>query len=121
MKNSYTKETITAVILVVLAVLIWNPFHFWMPTMLHMVMLGIALIIFGLFAGFVLREKAIDERATQHRMHAGRIAFLAGSTTLLLGILIQSFNHTTDIWLIAAFVVMIIAKIGTRIYCDYNN
>jgi hypothetical protein len=92
-----------------------------MPTMLHMIMLGVALILFGVFAAFILREKSQDEREAAHRMHAGRIAFLSGSATLLIGILIQSLAHAIDIWLVATLVIMIIAKIGTRIYCDLNN
>ncbi len=119
MKNNL-KETIVTVALVVIAVLLLNPFHFWMPDMIVMCMLAIVLGLFGIFASFILREKSVDEREDQHRTLAGRNAFLAGSGVLTLGIVIQGYKHTVDPWLIIALIVMVIVKIGTRIWSDKN-
>jgi hypothetical protein len=118
MKNNI-KETIVTLGLIVIAVLLLNPFHFWMPDMMVMSMLAIALVHFGVFASFILREKAVDERDDQHKALAGRNAFLAGSATLILGI-VQGYSHAVDEWLVVALIVMILTKIGTRKWSDRN-
>lgn len=114
------KETIVTIALIVIAVLLLNPFHFWMPDMMVMCMLAITLGLFGIFASFILRESMIDERDVQHRTIAGRNAFLAGSGILTLGIVIQGYTHSVDPWLVVALIVMILVKIGTRIWSDKN-
>lgn len=119
MKNNF-KETIVTIALVALAVLLLNPFHFWMPDMVVICMLAVLLGLFGIFASFILREKVVDERDSQHRTLAGRNAFLAGSGVLTLGIVIQGYVHTVDPWLVVALIVMVIVKIGTRMWSDKN-
>src|SRR3989344_4807907 len=117
MKNNF-KETIITICLIVIAVLLLNPFNFWMPDMMVIVMLAIALVIFGIFASFILREKVFDERDSLHRTLAGRNAFLAGSTTLMIGIVIQGYFHSVDSWLVISLIIMILVKIATRIWSD---
>ncbi len=120
MTKNDLKQAITAGVLVLLLVLILNPMHFWMPTMAHMMLLGAAVVVFGLFASFMLREDAGDEREGAHRMLAGRAAFLTGSSLLILGIMYQSYTHTLDVWLVIVLVGMLLAKVGTRFYSDRN-
>lgn len=119
MKNNI-KEIIITLSLISIAVLLLNPFHFWMPDMMVICMLAVALALFGIFASFVLREKDFDERDTMHRTLAGRNAFLGGATILMIGIVIQGYTHNVDPWLVVALVVMIFAKIITRIWSDKN-
>lgn len=119
MKNNI-RETAITLGLVIIAILLLNPFHFWMPDMMVMSMLAIALVLFGIFTSFILREKSTDERDEQHRTLAGRNAFLTGSAVLILGIIIQGYSHAVDPWLVVALIVMIVAKIGTRIWSDKN-
>jgi hypothetical protein len=119
MKNNI-KETIVTFCLVVIAILLLNPFHFWMPDMMVLVMLAFALVIFGIFASFVLREKIFDERDDMHRTLAGRNAFLVGSSVLMLGIVVQGYSHKVDAWLVITLISMIIVKIATRIWSDRN-
>ena len=104
--------------LVILAVLLLNPFHFWMPNMMHMVMLAFTLVIFALFAVFILREKVQDERDTVHRMLSGRVAFLTGSALLTIGIVVQSLEDAVDVWLVVVLVTMVLSKLVTRMYSD---
>ena len=120
MKNKTLKEIIVPLTLVVLAVLLLNPFHFWMPDMMVMGMLATLLVLFGIFASFILKEKAFDERDDMNRSLAGRNAFLAGSAILMLGIVIQGYSHSIDPWLVVALIVMIIVKIFTRFWSDKN-
>lgn len=119
MKNNI-KETIVTIALIVIAILLLNPFHFWMPDMMVMCMLAVALGLFGIFASFILRETVIDEREGQHRTLAGRNAFLAGAGVLTLGIVVQGYTHAVDPWLVVALIVMVVVKIGTRMWSDKN-
>lgn len=119
MKNNL-KETIVTTALIAIAILLLNPFHFWMPDMMVMVMLAIALVLFALFASFILREKSADERDDQHKSLAGRNAFLAGAGVLMLGVVVQGYTHAVDPWLVIALIVMIVVKIVTRIWSDKN-
>lgn len=113
-------EAIVTIGLIVTAILLLNPFHFWMPDMMVVSMLAVILVLFALFASFVLREKAVDERDDQHKALAGRNAFLAGSAILILGITVQGYSHAVDAWLVVALIVMVVTKIGTRIWSDRN-
>lgn len=119
MKNNLS-ETIITILLVVVAILLLNPFHFWMPDMVVMGMLACALVLLGTLASFLLREKIIDERDVVHRTLAGRNAFLAGVSVLMLGIIIQGYTHSVDPWLVVTLVVMVVIKIITRIWADRN-
>ncbi len=118
MKGNTTLEVITSVVLVGLAVLLLNPFHFWMPNMVLVVLLALTLVAFALLAAFVLREQARDERDAAHRMFSGRIAFLTGSTLLVVGIALQAVRHAVDAWLVVTLVAMVLSKLLTRIYSD---
>lgn len=119
MKNNL-KEIIVTTTLIVLTILLLNPFNFWMPDTVIMCLLAITLGLFGIFASFVLGEKIIDERDRQHRTIAGRNAFLAGSGILTIAIVIQGYTHTVDPLLVTTLTVMIVVKIGTRIWSDKN-
>ncbi len=112
------REILASAVLIVLVLLLLNPFHFWMPTNVEMLLVAGALATFGAVAVFVLRERAIDEREEAHRSSAGRTAFLAGAALLVLGIVVQSFNHAIDPWLVLALVAMIVVKLATRVYSD---
>jgi cobalamin synthase len=112
MRNN-TIESIVTLALIAIAILLLNPFEFWMPNMMVMV-------LFGIFASFILRENATDERDEAHRTLAGRNAFLAGSTVLILGLVIQGYADAVDSWLVVALVVMVVAKIATRMWSDRN-
>ncbi len=112
------KEVVASLVLVALVVLILNPFHFWMPMQVHLMVLGATIAAFGVVAGFMVRERAGDERDVEHRMRAGRAAFLVGTAVLVVGIVAQSFTHAVDPWLVAALTVMVITKMLARVYED---
>lgn len=76
------------------------------------------LVLFGMFAAFLLRERAVDERDAGHMSLAGRSAFLAGSSVLLVGIIVQGYHHEVDPWLVIALCTMVVIKIGSRIWSD---
>lgn len=117
MKNNlFLSEILVSFVLIILLILFINPFGFFMPPTLLMMLIVGFLIVFGIFASFVFREKAKDERESFHQMLAGRVAFLTGSAVLVLGIIIQSLKHNLDLWLVFAFGAMILAKIIGLLY-----
>lgn len=118
MKNNFTKEILVSVLLMLLTVLLLNPFEFWMPPMLVSAMLTLLVASFSLLATFIMKEVVVDEREAGHRMIAGRVAFLIGSAILILGIVIQSLSHDVDFWLVITLVFMIIGKFGSLFYLD---
>jgi len=117
-KNAY--EAITGLALIVLLILIINPLHFWMPTMLVLTILVLILVAFGIFAVYLLQEKVVDEREYHHKMLSGRFAFLAGSAVLIVAVVVQEIHGHIDPWVFLALVVMILVKIITRIYRDWK-
>ncbi len=118
MKNKFTLEIIVSTVLVCLLVLTVNPFNIFMPDMFEMMIGIVALIVFAFFAAFVVREKVVDEREEAHRSLAGRYSFIVGATTLIIGIIVQLFEHNVDNWLVVSLIVMIITKLSIRIYTE---
>ncbi len=116
-RNAYI-EIALAVVLLGISVLVLNPFHFWMPDMAHIVVLGCLVAAFGAFSALVLREQASDEREEAHRMLSGRVAFLTGATILVVAIAYQSEMGNVDPWLVFALVGMVFAKLLVRLYGD---
>jgi hypothetical protein len=111
MKNNYLKEVIVSLILIAFAILLVNPFMFWMPTAFAMATLAVFAVIFFAFASLIFKESSGDEREDLHKLMAGRIAYLVGSGVLVLGIIVQSFAHRIDPWLVVALTVMVLAKV----------
>jgi hypothetical protein len=110
---------IVVLIIVALLVSLADPFMLLMPASFVMMALVVASVLVCVFAGFVLREKAGDEREALHRLTAGRIAYLAGLAVLALGVLCEGIRaHHVDPWLLIALGVMIVAKLATRLYAD---
>ncbi len=106
----------SALVFCALALFLINPMRLWMPSMSHMMTIGLATIALAAFIVFVLREGAIDERDDAHRAIAGRMAFLAGSAVLIVGIVTQNARGPVDTWLVSALIAMVLAKLGARVW-----
>ena len=114
--DSFWSEIIVSLVVVFFLGLVVNPFGFWMPSAMAMMLVAALVVAFALFAIFFWRERARDEREHLHRLLAGRIAFLAGAGTLVIGIAVQTIRHTPDPWLAAALAAMILGKIAGLMY-----
>jgi len=79
--------------------------------MISMTLSALLLVVFSVFATFVWRERATDEREQLHKLLAGHTAFLIGASVLTIGLLYQSFSHTTDPWLALALGAMVLSKL----------
>lgn len=121
MKKNLAPEIIISGILIIL-VLIWlDPFQWLMPEPWAMTLIMILLLAYVIYLIFLWREKVADERESYHRLAASRNAWLAGTTVLIIGLTRQSLDHQIDPWIIYALVIMILAKIVSRIYQSLKN
>ncbi|MDX1535535.1 MAG: hypothetical protein R3346_02130 [Candidatus Spechtbacterales bacterium] len=111
MNPSTQDEIVVSILLIVLLLLLLNPFGFWMPNELLYITVGGVFILVGIFGGLVWKESVGDEREQLHKMLAGRIGYLAGLTTLIIGVIIQSMGSNLDKWLILAIGAMVIGKL----------
>lgn len=113
-------ETISAIIIVGIAILFFNPGHLAMPdTVVSLMVVGL-IVAFLTFAGFLLREKSADEREELHVKTAGRISYLVGVAVLIIGIILQGLNHNIDQWLVIALCAMVLTKLLSRIYSRFK-
>jgi len=107
-----TREVLLGLVVIVLAILLANPFKLYMLSMAGMMTLALLVAAFLAFAALVWGEgKAGDERDVAHQAIVGRIAYLAGSTVLLVSIVVQTLSHKLDITLVLALGVMVLAKV----------
>lgn len=113
-------ETISAIIILGIAILFLNPGHLAMPdTMVSMLVVGL-IVSFLVFAGFLLREKPADERESLHIKTAGRISYLVGIAVLVFGVVIQGIKHNIDPWLVIALCAMVLTKLLSRMYSRFK-
>ncbi len=109
---------LTAIVLLALLILLSDPFMLWMPAPAQMAALVAAAVCVLAWAGFVLYERAADERELALTMHAGRVAYLSGLAVLTVALVVQGFAHDIDPWITAALGTMVIAKLLDRVYAD---
>lgn len=105
--------------LVVLLVLLSDSFMLWMPGPFQMMVLLAAAVCVLLWSGFVMYEKANDERELQHSMFAGRVAYLLGVGVLTVALLIEGFQQNIDPWILVALGAMVVSKLFARWYAEY--
>ncbi|PIT86743.1 MAG: hypothetical protein COU33_01435 [Candidatus Magasanikbacteria bacterium CG10_big_fil_rev_8_21_14_0_10_43_6] len=112
MKHNTTIHSVLALFILGLLAAIINPGMFWMPSMVHMSMTIILLVLVALFGVFVWNEQSRDEREELHKHMVGRVAYLVGTAVLVVGIVAQHMSHIpTDPWLVLALGAMILTKL----------
>lgn len=112
---------LVAAVLIVLSVLLLNPFDFFMPDRMVMVIVVAMALVFVLFAGLVWQEKPGDEREVVHRMATDRVAYLVGIGSLLIVVAVQGFAHQVESWAVLSLAAMVLAKALARIYFQIRN
>lgn len=120
MKNNIL-PIIIAIFLVIALFLLSDPFMIWMPDFAVLCLLVLAAALLLIWAGFVLRERAVDEREALHRMNAGRAAYLAGLAVLTVGLVVQGLSYGVDPWLSLGLGVMVVVKLVARLYFDRHR
>lgn len=117
MKNNFLSIFLAGV-LILLLVLISDPFMLWMPDGVQMAVLLAVVLLALVWAGLMLYERPSDERELLHTMRAGRLAYLSGIVVLTLALLIQGLAHAIDPWIAGALGVMVITKLFARLYTE---
>jgi hypothetical protein len=111
-------KLIVAVAFVALLVFLTDPFMAWMPEAGLMAVLLGAVVLMGVWIGFVLYERGGDEREENHRMRSGRAAYLSGLGVLTAALIIQGIDHKIDPWISGALAVMVLVKLAAHYYAE---
>lgn len=114
-------ETVSAIAILGIAFLFLNPGHLTMPDTMVSMLIVVLIVSFLTFSAFLFREKASDEREVVHVLTAGRISYLVGVGTLVVGIILQAVKHEIDSWLVIALCAMVFSKLLSRIYSHFNS
>ena len=117
MNKSYVHIAIGSLLIFLLVVLA-DLVPFWMPMMGEMLALLIVTVLMLVCVGFVIQEKAQDEREVILKMKSGRMAYLSGLAVLMIALIVQGFAHDIDPWIAGALAVMVAAKLFSRIYLE---
>jgi len=91
---------------------------FWMPMMGEMTALVVVTLLLIVWAGFVIQEKAHDEREVVLKMKAGRVAYVSGLAVLVVALVMQGMSDVIDPWIAVALAVMVVSKLFTRLYLE---
>lgn len=120
MRNLVGEIVLLILLLVLLAVLV-NPFNLLMPSMAIKMLVTFLLIIFGILAGLIWRERPRDERESAHQAIADRAGFLIGAAVLVVGIVAGELAGELNLWLPAALATMVAVKLVALIYYEHKN
>jgi len=118
MKNN-TLHTFVALAALGCLLLLTDPFMYWMPEAAQMLVLLGVTVLLAVWVGFVANERAADEREAEHRMFAGRVAYLSCIAVLAVALLVQGLTHAIDPWIAAALAVMIVSKLAAHYYSSW--
>jgi uncharacterized membrane protein len=121
MKSNFIGETIISIVLIALLVFFLNPLELMMPQSMHVIMIPLLVVLFIVFAGVLWKETSGDERENLHKFIASRFAYFAAIATLVIGIVMQSFQKAIDPWLIITICVALLAKIAGLIYGYFKH
>jgi len=121
MRNNFIGEAIISIILIALLAFFLNPLELMMPQSMHMIMIPMLVVLFVVFTGVLWRETAGDEREQLHRFIASRFAYFAAIATLVIAIVVESFQKAIDPWLIITLCIALLAKIAGLIYGYFKH
>jgi len=121
MNSIKNKEIILAILVILFAICVTDPFMFFMPSPVQMAVLVGLLVLFVAFSVFFWKESPQDEREELHRLKSGKAGFFVGSTILIVGIIYQVLNHELNSWLVGALVGMVAAKALSLYKSNRNN
>lgn len=114
------KETISAFIILCIAILSLDTNYLKMSDGFQSVLILAMVISFLAFSAYITRERSADERDSVHILKASRLSYLVGVGVLIVGIIVQTFSHEVDRWLVLALCSMIFSKLISRIYSQYR-
>ena len=109
-------ESLSAITILGITILFLNPTSLTMPSNVQSMLIISLILAFLTFGAFIFREQSGDERDSMHRLISGRISYLVGVGTLIIGIIVQTSMHQIDKWLVITVCAMVLSKLLARIY-----
>lgn len=105
------KEFFVPSLVIVLAVAFLDPFMYLMPSMMVNLLLALLMVVSVIYAVFIFKENAQDEREVTIRAKADRLAALVGTAVLSAAIIYQVvFIHRVSPEIVLALVAIIVTK-----------
>lgn len=84
--------------------------------MIHIPMLIIFSLGYLVFMAFFWRGKHHDEREAEHAGFAGKVAYGIGVSVVTIAIVVQSYTHTLDPWILFTLGAMIVSRTLALMY-----
>lgn len=113
MNKSLAFELFFGLVLTVLIVALYNPWSLWMPMEAHVMIVGMMAFVFGVLSVLAIKSINEDEREQKIRLIGYQTAYGVGTGVIIMGIMVQSFRHSVDSWLVGALLLMLAAKFIT--------
>lgn len=88
-----------------------NLFGHLMPSNLAMILIGLSVAAFALFAVLIWRENPRDEREAHILLSSDRYGFLAGAVTLTIVLVVETLRHESNGLIAGILAIMILAKL----------
>lgn len=86
-----------------------------------MISISVLLGVYAIMISVVGEGKTADEREMYHRYVSNRMALIAGTVVLSLGVLVGIFTHELNYWLLGGLIVINLVKIISMIYLNYKK
>jgi hypothetical protein len=110
MNKSLVTELFFTVVLTALIFLLFNPAHVWMPMFIHIAAIGVLLLVFTILSFIVLTHLGEDEREQRLRLSSYQVSYVLTCAVLTTAVVVQSFQHNVDVWIIVSLIVMLTSK-----------
>ena len=104
-------EIMIALAMIVIVFFKIDPFHWFMPTNIQMILLCLLVTGVIVWVGMIFREKAHDERESYHLYRASRAGYIVGVLSLSLLVVIRDIQHKLDPLLLVVLALMVLAKL----------
>ncbi len=105
------KDFLVPALVVVVAIAFLDPFMYLMSSMTVNLLLSLLMLASVIYAIFIFKERALDERQVVIRATADRLAYMAGTIVLSGAIIYQViYMHHVSEEVVLALVVMVVIK-----------
>jgi hypothetical protein len=115
MKKVFLKDNrndvVIGIIVIICLFLSSNVIPGFMPSSIAMILIGIFIAAFGLFAVLIWHESPRDERETHILLSSDRLGFLIGAILLSILLVIESLRHQPTEIIAGVLSAMVLAKL----------
>ncbi len=116
--NKKIVQSIVAGVVIFFLMVLADLVPFWMPMMGEMLVLLLVTVCLLAWVGFVLAERAVDEREVFLAMKSSKVAYVAGVLVLGLALMVEGMAGAIDPWIPISLAFMVGSKVLTRLYWE---